>query len=214
MTRHLISVTTSYCILPVFLLLLAANPGRARAQWNSLFDGRSLAGWRASGQDDTWVVEDGNLTAEGDGVLYYAGTARKPISGISSWRRSYDRAGLRGGILFRTADRGDEAPAAGYEVCIDNAPPGTESGNDPARTGSLMGLQHMYHSGVEDGQWFQLRMRVIENRVRIWVNNYPTVDHLLSSRTAVSRRSRTLERGTFGLRSSRRINALLFAAWL
>ena len=44
----------------------------ANDEWTSLFDGETLNGWKATGNPDGWVVEDGTIAclAQGGGYLY------------------------------------------------------------------------------------------------------------------------------------------------
>ena len=47
---------------------------KSDAGWVSLFDGKSLDGWRANENADSWRVEDGAIVAGGQrSHLYYAG---------------------------------------------------------------------------------------------------------------------------------------------
>ncbi len=69
-------------------------------------------------------------------------------------------------------------PDKGYEVQINNTYPGVGDYRELKKTGSLYGVRNIYKSGVADGQWFRLRVRVVANRIRVWVNDFPTVDYV------------------------------------
>lgn len=72
------------------LALLLAAPGATYAfgddsgDWISLFDGRSLEGWRVEGNKKVFAVEEGQIVAKGEradpqrerALLYYAGPTR------------------------------------------------------------------------------------------------------------------------------------------
>ncbi len=60
-----------------FVGAVAVAPlARAEAGWIELFDGRSLRGWRASENQASWKVVDGQLSADGPrSHLFYTGPA-------------------------------------------------------------------------------------------------------------------------------------------
>ncbi|MFN5770630.1 MAG: family 16 glycoside hydrolase, partial [Pirellulaceae bacterium] len=46
----------------------------AGAEFKSIFDGKSLSGWKANENPDSWKVEDGTLTCKGPrSHLFYVG---------------------------------------------------------------------------------------------------------------------------------------------
>ena len=63
----------------VLLLLTTLTAARADDGWQSLFDGKTLNGWRASEHAATWRVDGGALVASGPrSHLYYVGAGRPP----------------------------------------------------------------------------------------------------------------------------------------
>lgn len=146
-----------------------------------LFDGETLDGWRASEQAQTWRVEDGCLVAHGPrSHLFYQG----PVGDHDF--RNFDliveaktAPGANSGVYFHTAWQDSGWPRQGYEVQICNA--NRDDGGayrELKRTGSLYGVRNIYKASAADGEWFTLRIRVMGNRVRIWINGHPTVDYL------------------------------------
>ena len=100
--------------------VVAADAG---TPWRSLFDGKSLQGWRASENADTWRVEDGTLVAHGPrSHLFYEG----PV-GDHDFRNFELVAEVRtekacnSGIYFHTAFQESGWPGKGYEVQINNS---------------------------------------------------------------------------------------------
>jgi hypothetical protein len=148
--------------------------------WTALFDGRSLDGWKASEHGDTWRVEDGCLVAHGRrSHLFYEG----PV-GDHNFRNFELQAEVRtepdgdAGIFFHTQYQQSGWPNKGYQVQINNAHAGAGHDRELERTGSLSAVRHVYRPCARDNQWFRVRVRVVGNRVCIWVNDYPTVDYL------------------------------------
>lgn len=60
------------CFYLLFSLILAN--GCQQDEWISIFDGKSLDGWEASENKDSWKVDDGSLITSGPrSHLYYSG---------------------------------------------------------------------------------------------------------------------------------------------
>jgi Domain of Unknown Function (DUF1080) len=93
------------------MALLLVAPGAACALADdstcsvSLFNGRSLGGWKANEHADTFKVVDGQIVAHGDRAhLFYVG----PVSGadFKNFELSADvmtRSGANSGIYFHTS---------------------------------------------------------------------------------------------------------------
>jgi hypothetical protein len=153
---------------------LAACTGRSGPSdgWTPLFDGRSLAGWRASENPATFRVEHGAIVVHGPRAhLFYDG----PVMGhrFTDFELKADvmtRPGANSGIFLRTTFQPDGWPAHGYEVQVNN------SHADWRRTGSLYGVRDV-REAERDGEWFTVHAVVRGRRVRVLVNGRPTVDY-------------------------------------
>ncbi len=148
--------------------------------WIPLFDGVSLAGWRAAEHAETWRVEQGALVAQGPrSHLFYAG----PV-GNSDFRNFELVAEFKtgnqanSGIYFHTEYQESGWPDKGYEVQINNTYPGEGEYRELKKTGSLYAIRNIYHSGTTDESWTALRVRVVGQRIRVWVNEILTVDYV------------------------------------
>jgi len=83
--------------------------------WISLFDGKTLTGWAATGRDEGWVVDDGAIlcTVKGGGYLYTLDQFDDVVLSIDF---KIDK-GVNSGIFFRWSDL--EAPVdTGIEIQI------------------------------------------------------------------------------------------------
>ena len=161
--------------------MLLAAPGAARAfaddggTWTSLFDGKSLNGWKASEHEGAFRVEDGQMVAHGGrSHLYYTGPVHN--ADFRNFELSADvmtRPGANSGIYFHTEFQPAGWPRAGFEVQIANTYPG-----DNKKTGSLYGVRNVYKQFEDDNQWFNMNLLVRGKQVQVRLNNMLVVDYI------------------------------------
>jgi len=196
----------SYLLSAAFVLLIClavASQAGAAEDWISLFDGRTLDGWLASEHKETWRVEEGCLVAHGSrSHLFYSG----PV-GDHDFRNFELEVEVRtephanSGVFVHTAYQESGWPQKGYEVQINNTHKGSGNYRELKRTGSLYAVRNTYKPAVQDGAWFRMRISVVGPRIRVWVNDLPTVDYIEpeSPPRKAPRRGRALSRGTIAL---------------
>jgi hypothetical protein len=195
----ILAVAATFCSAVFSPVLKAAG----NDEWITLFDGLSLQGWKASGHSGTWRVEDGCLVADGRrGLLFYDG----PVGG-HDFRNFELEAEARterycnAGIFFHTEYQQSGQPRKGYELQINNTCRTVGADRELKRTGSLCDVRSIYSASVLDGEWFRIRLRVVGNRICIWVNDFPTVDYRQPEKCyrKPERSGRVLSRGTIAL---------------
>jgi hypothetical protein len=158
------------------LLLAACSPraggGHPSDGWLPLFDGQTLAGWRASESPATFRVENGTIVVRGPRAhLFYEGPVLEHAFEDFELRADVlTRPGANSGIYIRTAFQPADWPSRGYEVQVNN------SHTDWRRTGSLYGVRDV-REAVPDDAWFTVRVLVRGRRVQVWVNDRQTVDY-------------------------------------
>ena len=159
-------------------------PSTSEDDWISLFDGRSLNGWKPSEHRETWQVTDGCLVAHGErSHLFYDGSvANHDFRNFELEVDVRTQQLANSGVFFHTQFQQTGWPQRGYEIQINNTHQGTGDYRELKRTGSLYAVRNIYKSCLADNQWFRLRLSVVGNRIRIWVNDLPTVDYLQPSR--------------------------------
>jgi len=191
------------------MLLTAAATGfapRLRGEdWRSLFDGRSLAGWRASENRGSWkVTADGLLFADGPrSHLFYEGP------GGGARFRNFElelevksAPGANSGVFFHTAYQEAGWPAQGFEIQVNNTATGEGGYRENKKTGSLYGVRNVYKAFARDQEWTKMRVVVQGKRVQAWVNGVQTVDFVEPAPPVVAgegERGRALSEGTFAL---------------
>jgi histidinol phosphatase-like PHP family hydrolase len=189
--------------MAAIMMATAFSASGGEGGWVELFDGKTLDGWKASEQTDTWKVADGCLVARGGrSHLFYDGTVgNHDFRNFELDVEARTEPGANSGVFFHTQYRESGFPKKGYEVQINNTYAGVGEYRELKRTGSLYAVRNMAVSFVKDGEWFRMRVRVVGNRVRIHVNDYLMVDYLQPAEPArkADRAGRVLARGTIAL---------------
>ncbi len=160
----------------------AAEPtgSTAEGEWISLFNGTNLDGWRASENTASWQVRDGVLSADGPrSHLFYAGKAAPtPFRNFDFVVDVITEKNANSGIFFHTDFVEAGSPPKGYEVQINNSYPMIGDNPEFRRTGGLFAIRDIYKAWLPDDVWFRVRICVIGKRIRVWVNDIPTVDYV------------------------------------
>lgn len=140
--------------------------------WISLFDGKTLNGWKASESQQTFRIEDGHIVAQGPrSHLYYAGPVEcHDFTNFEFKAEVMTKPGANSGIYFHTKYQPDGYPINGFEVQINN------SGEDWKRTGCLYDIKDFGEHYAKDNVWFTLYIKVQGKRVIVKVNNKQVID--------------------------------------
>lgn len=142
--------------------------------WQVVFDGTSLDRWRFDGSSRNFALENGVVLAkrvsDDPGYLYFKGSPTLP----EKLKNFELRARLRGeneansGIYFHINGRAkipSGHPATGVEVSL-------YRGSKPYKfpTGALHGFTEMPAPALDESQWYELRFRVIDQTVTVWLD--------------------------------------------
>ncbi|MBN1360253.1 MAG: DUF1080 domain-containing protein [Sedimentisphaerales bacterium] len=156
--------------------VLVAAPTVAQVgdpQWLSLFDGKTLDGWKASENEGTFEVVDGAIVAHGRrSHLFYAGPVED--ANFHDFELKVDvmtELASNGGIYFHTQYQQRGWPAQGFEAQVNNS-----YLIDPRKTGSLYMVQDVSDSPVKDGVWFTEHIIVRGKSVIIRIDDRTVVD--------------------------------------
>jgi Domain of Unknown Function (DUF1080) len=191
------------------IALLLAAPAAAYAfhddssDWISLFDGKSLDGWKPNEHADTFKVVDGQIVVHGDRThLFYVGPVHN--ADFKNFELSADvmtRPGANSGIYFHTAFQPSGWPAAGFEVQVANTHEGANGYKERKKTGSLYAVRNVYKQLVNDNEWFRMNILVRGKQVQIRLNDMLVVDYVEpdSPFCADPNFQRVINHGTFAL---------------
>ena len=173
------------CWMTVVLLiaLLAARPHANAGEWQVLFDGTNLNGWKPSRDNKQFQLVDGVILGLSSGQTQFLHTEKEYGDFELEFEVKLHDVDLNSGVQIRTSlmrvnERGDERPSVhGPQVDI---------GKSPGRTG------HIFNQGngawitpkedltrnelMVNGQWNKLRVLVVGPRIQTWVNGKQVAD--------------------------------------
>jgi 3-keto-disaccharide hydrolase len=140
----------------------------------TLFDGKSLDGWKADERPQTFKVEDGNIVVNGERAhLFYMG----PVNN-HDFKDFHFKAEVmtfpnsNSGIYFHSKPQGGGFPNQGFECQVNNTYKA-----DPKKTGGLYGVKDVMNTApVGDNEWFTYDIIVKGNHVEIKINGKTTAD--------------------------------------
>jgi hypothetical protein len=143
--------------------LLAADDG-----WIRMFDGKTLDGWKANDNPESWTVKNGAIVGDGEkSHLFYMKQECENCEFKASVKLNH---GGNSGMYFRTA-WGPGFPK-GYEAQVNNTHP------DWRRTGSLYHLSDVKEQLVPDDTWWTQHIIASGNHIVIKVNDKTVVDYV------------------------------------
>lgn len=193
-------------VLATLVLLLAASVRAEDSQdWVSLFDGKTMDGWKASENAGSWKVEDGALVAFGPrSHLFYVGDD-KPFVNFEFSADVMTMPGSNAGIYFHTRFQETGWPKYGYEAQVNN------THRDPKKTGSLYAVENVLKAPAKDNEWFTESIKVQGKRIVIKVNGKVVVDYTEpDDKQAGKDFTRILDKGTFAFQAHDPKSKVLF----
>ncbi len=145
------------------LLLPAADEG-----WISMFDGKTLDGWKANGHPESWTVKDGAIVGDGEASHLFWMVRECQNCEFKADVKISD--GGNSGMYFRTAF-GPGFPR-GYESQVNS------THKDPIKTGSLYRFKDIYEQLVPPDTWYNQHIVAQGNHIIVKVNGKTVVDYV------------------------------------
>ncbi|MBV8503520.1 MAG: DUF1080 domain-containing protein [Paucibacter sp.] len=165
--------------------------------WQLLFDGQSIADWRASDAPGTFSVREGMIIVKGPrSHLFYLGSVAN--HDFKNFELKVDLMTFphaNSGVYFHTQWQEAGWPSKGYEVQVNN------THSDPSRTGGLWGVVDYPEVTAPDGEWQTMTIRVEGMHVVTRINGKLIVDYTQEAHPprAKGLEERLLAHGTFAL---------------
>lgn len=168
MTRKLVLMLLFASLLMVGCQTTPADMSDSmEGKWQSLFDGKSLDGWQASENKDTFTVSNGMIVVNGPrSHLFYTGPVND--ANFKNFELKADvmtTPGSNSGIYFHTEYQETGWPDKGFECQVNT------THSDRKKTGGLYNVQDVLDDAPSvDDQWFHYYIRVEDNHVIIQIN--------------------------------------------
>ena len=153
-------------VLSIAVLLCLGLPAVAQDGWISMFDGKTLDGWKASEKPESWTVEDSCLA--GSGPVSHLFWMTRKCTDCEFMAEVKVADGANSGMYFRT-EFGPGFPK-GYESQVNS------SHKDWKRTGSLYNFVDIKEQLVPPDTWFTQHVIAKGNHIVIKVNGKTVVD--------------------------------------
>jgi hypothetical protein len=156
------------------------QPAPAEPGWTSLFNGTDFTGWKISGNQASFTIQDGAMVANGRVAhAFYDGPFRN--HSFREFELKVDvmtRAGSNGGVYVLTEyQEGGTArasgvfPSKGFEIQVNN------SHSDRIRSGSLYHVKDILdQSPAKDDEWFTEHIIVKGETITVNVNGVQVVE--------------------------------------
>ena len=94
-------IRTAFLALAACFLSATLQAEDKAAEWKTLWDGKTMDGWKASEHKDSWKIEDGKLVCYGErSHLFYVGED-KPFKNFEFECEVMTTPGSNAGIYFR-----------------------------------------------------------------------------------------------------------------
>lgn len=135
--------------------------------WVSLFDGKTLNGWKAAENPATFSVQDGAIMVFGPRAhLFYDGPVGNHNFKNFEWKAQVKTMpGANSGMFIHTAYQDKGWPNKGYEIQVN------QTHTDWRKTGSVYGLQDVKETFVKDDEWYTEQISVQGKKVTIRIND-------------------------------------------
>jgi len=167
--------------------------------WISLFDGKTLNGWKVGANASAFKVENGAIVVNGNvSHLYYDGNVQQHnFKNFEFKAEVMTTPGSNSGIYFHTRYQEKDWPQKGYEVQVNN------SHTDWRRTGSLWAIQDVKEVFTKDNEWFTLHITVKDKHVTVAINEKMVVDYTepANVQREAGMKDRLITSGTFALQA-------------
>ena len=161
------------CPLLALAFILPALAADSKDGWVSLFDGKSLDGWKANEKPETFSVKDGEIVVRGDRAhLFYDGpVANHDFKNFEFKAEIMAKKNANSGVYFHTAFQPDGWPAKGYEVQVNN------THSDPKKGAGLYGIKDNFVAPAKDDEWYTMTIKVEGKHVITKVNDKVITDY-------------------------------------
>ncbi len=157
----------------ILLTFLVLNISFVQAQWQSLFNGKDLSGWKTAGGKAKFYVENGEIIGESvaDTPNSFLITEKEYTNFIFEAKFKIDK-GINSGVQFRSNQRAN-GEVYGYQMEIDHSPRSWTGGIQEEGHRSWLyplSLNEKAKSAYKLNQWNTFRVECIGSEIKTFVN--------------------------------------------
>ncbi|MFV0593754.1 MAG: DUF1080 domain-containing protein [Draconibacterium sp.] len=175
-------------LLIISAFLVSATAGKEKG-WTSLFDGKTLKGWKVLNGTAEYKVENGEIigTSKTGTPNTFLVTEKNYGDFILEYEMKME-SGLNSGVQIRSNSLKEyrDGRVHGYQIECDDSERRWSGGiYDEARRGWLYSLEYNQaaKTAFKSGEWNKYRVEAIGNTIRTWINGQP-VANLVDDLTA------------------------------
>jgi hypothetical protein len=159
----------SFFLLISVIFLFCPSCRQTPSEWQELFKGTNLENWKTVLKPENFKILDGNLVCSGESGCMLAESAGK-FRNFELEAEIKTSADAFSAILIHSSGENPLDSPVGYQVVIHNAAPLMTARERGMKTGSLLGVRNLWFPMVNDGEWFTLSVKVIENQIETFIN--------------------------------------------
>lgn len=147
--------------------LSGMNPSASSEGWVTLFDGKTLSGWKAAEHPGTFTVADGAIVVFGERAhLFYDGPLKNhDFKNFEFKAQVMTTPGSNSGIFIHTTYQETGWPSKGYEIQVNN------THTDWRKTGSIYAVQDVKEAPAKDNEWFTEHIIVQGKKITVKIND-------------------------------------------
>ena len=156
-------------------ILLIATQNAGAQEWENLFNGKNLKGWKQMAGNAKYKVENGIIVGTATDTKFNSFLATTKNYGDFILEFDFLTEGINSGVQIRSHKDNERGLVYGYQFEIDPAPRAWSGGiYDEARRMWLYRMtenepaRKAYHDG-----WNHARIEAVGNSIRTWVNGIP-----------------------------------------
>ena len=176
--------------------------------WASIFDGKTLDGWKASERPESFKVKDGAIAVNGSRAhLFYDGPLENHDFKDFEFKADVmTMPKANSGIYFHTRFQPKGWPDWGYEVQVNH------SHGDRKKSGGLYDIKDVFQSPAKDNVWISYHIIVRGKRIIVKVDGKTVTDFTEPDNYKPPKNHplRTITHGTFALQAHDPVSKVLY----